>query len=96
MINIIQNDYLEGMELFLRKGYKLKEEEFAALSLKDSVELSKLVLIDNLGYNYIEKIEKNMSRIKNSRDVEKKMELLKKIEKKYDFEEYRKTVEEEV
>jgi len=96
MVNIIQNDYLEGMELFLGKGYKLKEEELATLSLKDSVELSKLVLIENLGYNYIEKIEKNMSRIKNSRDVEKKMELLKKIERKYDFEEYRKTVEEEV
>jgi ankyrin repeat protein len=96
MINIIQSDYLEGMELFLEKGYKLKDEELAALSLKDSVELSKLVLIDNLGYNYIEKIEKNMSRIKNSRDVEEKMELLKKKERKYDFEEYKKTVEEEV
>ncbi len=96
MMNIIQSNYLEGMKLFLEKGYRLKDEDLEMLSLKGSNELSKLVLIYNLGYNYIEKIEGDMDRIKNRRDTEKKVDLLKKIEQKYDFKEYRKVVEEEV
>jgi len=96
MMNIIQNNYLEGMKLFLEKGYRLKGKDFEILSLRGSLELSKLVLIYNLGYNYIEKIEKNLTRIKNRRDTEKKVDLLKKIEKKYNFEKYRKVEEEEV
>ncbi|MCS5420327.1 MULTISPECIES: ankyrin repeat domain-containing protein [Psychrilyobacter] len=95
MMKIIQNNYLEGMKLFLEKGYRLKAEDLAALSLKGNIELSKLVLIDNLGYNYIEKIEQNISHIKNNRKIEQKIEPLKKIKKKYDFEEYRKIAEEE-
>lgn len=95
MIEIIQNNYLEGMKLFLEKGYKLKEKDLEALSLKGNIELSKLVLIDNLGYNYIERIEKKISYIKNVGNIEKKIELLKKIRKKYDFEEYRQIVEKE-
>ena len=96
MIKMIQNDYLEGMKLFLEKGYILKNEDLENLSLKGNIELSKLVLIYNLGYNYIEKIEKDITRIKNRRDIEKKVDLLKKIEKRYDFKEYREVVEEEV
>ncbi|MEI6858166.1 ankyrin repeat domain-containing protein [Psychrilyobacter sp.] len=95
MIKIIQNNYLEGMRLFLEKGYRLKEDDLAALSLKGNIELSKLVLIDNLGYNYIERIEQNISHIKNNRNKEKKVESFKKIKKKYDFEGYRKITEEE-
>jgi hypothetical protein len=95
MMKIIQNNYLEGMKLFLEKGYKLKREDLENLSLKGSIELSKLVLMDNLGYNYIEKIKQNISSIKDSRDIEKKVESLKKTEKKYDFEGYRKIAEEE-
>jgi ankyrin repeat protein len=95
IMEIIQNNYLEGMKLFLKKGYKLKNEDFVALSLKNNIGLSRLVLIDNLGYNYMEKIEKKISCIKNNEPKEKKIELLKKIKKKYDFEEYRKIKEEE-
>ncbi|UUV19128.1 ankyrin repeat domain-containing protein [Fusobacteria bacterium ZRK30] len=95
MMNIIQNNYVEGMKLFLEKGYILKDQDLEILSLKGSIELSKLVLMYNLGYNYIERIEKDITRIKNRRDIEKKLDLLKKIEKRYDFKEYRKIVEEE-
>ena len=95
MVKIIQNNYLEGMKLFLEKGYILKDKDFEALSSRGSVELSKLVLIHNLGYNYIEKIEKAITRIKNRRVIERKLDLLEKIEKKYDFKEYREVEDEE-
>jgi len=95
IIEIIKNNYLEGMKLFLEKNYKLKKEDFVALSFKNNIRLSKLVLIDNLGYNYMEKIEKKISYIKNNGTKEKKIELLKKVNKKYSFEEYRKIEEEE-
>lgn len=92
MLKIIQNNYLEGMRLFLEKGYKLKEEDLVALSLKGNIELSKLVLIYNLGYNYVERIEQNISYIKKYKNREEKIEVLKKINKKYDFDEYKETI----
>jgi len=95
MINIIKNNYLEGMELFLEKGYILKDKELETLSLEGNTELSKLVLIYNLGYNYTEKIEYKMSLLRNKRDIEKKVDLQKRIEQKYDFERYEKIEEEE-
>lgn len=95
MVKIIQNNYLEGMKLFLENGYILKDQDLETLSSRGNIELSKLVLMYNLGYNYIEKIEKDIANIKNKRDIEKKVDLLKKIEKRYDFKRYRELIEEE-
>ena len=95
IMEIIKNNYLEGMKLFLDKGYNLNKKDFLEISSKDNIELSKLVLENNLGCNYFEKIEKKISLIKNNEDRCEGIESLKIIEGKYDFEKYKKILKKE-
>ena len=89
---IISSENIRGMELFLEKGYKLSEKELKKLSRKEKFELTKLILENKLGYNYIEKIEEQMKGIKLDINWKKSMKINGVIKIKYDFEKYKKGV----
>ena len=86
---IIGKNNVEGLKLFLEKGYELSERELNKLSRKNSFELSKLVLIEKLGYNYKEQIENKIIFIKRNKNRGYPMNIKGNIEKIYDFEKYR-------